>query len=149
MKMRALLITAALTLAAGVAPGQDMREAALKAATDRTRAEAEALAAEERILADGAALAAKVVELEGGRSRLEAELAALERRRESGEKRLADLEKAWAQSELEFREISGNVRLAARDLETMLVNSPLTALSPERPASSTAAISRAWTTWRR
>ncbi|MBK7701502.1 MAG: MotA/TolQ/ExbB proton channel family protein [bacterium] len=134
MKMRALLITAALVFAAGAAPGQDMREAALKAAADRTRAETEALAAEQKILADSAALNAKVAELESGRSRLDAELAALERRREAGEKRLADLEKAWAESELEFREISGNVRPAARDLGTMLENSQLTALSPERPA---------------
>jgi len=132
-KLRKLLTAAALVLFAAAAQGQDVREAARKADADRSRAEAEALAAEERILADGAALTAKVGELERRRGALDDELAALERRREAGERRLAEMEQAWAESELEFREISGNVRLAARDLEAMLTQSPLTATAPGRP----------------
>ena len=89
MKMRNALIAAALVLLAAAAQGQDVREAARKADADRSRAEAEALAAEERILADGAALTAKVGELERRRGGLDDELAALERRREAGERRLA------------------------------------------------------------
>ena len=38
----------------------------------------------------------------------------------------------WAESELDFKEISGNVRLAARDVETMIHQSPLTAFDPTR-----------------
>jgi biopolymer transport protein ExbB len=44
------------------------------------------------------------------------------------------LEDKWASRELEFKEISGNVRVVARDLETLLKQSPLTATSKQRLA---------------
>ncbi|MCB1182661.1 MotA/TolQ/ExbB proton channel family protein, partial [bacterium] len=40
--------------------------------------------------------------------------------------------KEWDEHELDFREISGNVRLAARDLETMLHQSHFSGLDPDR-----------------
>jgi biopolymer transport protein ExbB len=42
------------------------------------------------------------------------------------------LDGKWAERELDFKEISGNVRVVARDLETLLKQSPLTATDPGR-----------------
>jgi len=60
------------------------------------------------------------------------QLDALTRKIARDEKTLAQLEEQWSQSELDFQEISGNVRVAARDLDTILRQSPLSARTPER-----------------
>jgi biopolymer transport protein ExbB len=115
-----------------VAGGQDVREASRRAEADREAALARARKVEESILRDREELTAEVERLEaeervldGTLAGLEGWVATLEARRE----RLAD---QWARQELEYKEISGNVRLAARDLEALLEQSPMTALRPER-----------------
>lgn len=134
--MKRTIITAILLIAAlaGTAGAQDIREAARKAAADRAAAEQAARDTEQRILNDRAALTAEVQRLEAEQRELEATLARLEREESQGTARLERLEKEWSASELEFQEISGNVRLAARDLQAMLLQSPLTGLRPERLA---------------
>lgn len=119
-------------LAALGAHAQDVREAACRAEAERQGALDRARQAEEQILNDRAALTGAVEELEAKDRALDARLTELEReaaRLEARRERLAD---RWARQELEYKEISGNVRLAARDLAALLEQSPMTALRPER-----------------
>ncbi|MBU0741295.1 MotA/TolQ/ExbB proton channel family protein, partial [bacterium] len=62
-------------------------------------------------------------------------LDALARRGVGLDAELAGLEESWSRHELDFREISGNVRVAARDLETTLRQSFLTDGRPDRLAA--------------
>jgi biopolymer transport protein ExbB len=111
---------------------QDVREAARQAAADREAARQRAAEVEQRILADRQQLRSEVERLEAEQQGRERSIASLESRIDAGQQRLEDLERRWSERELEFREVSGNVRLVARDLETMLHQSPLTAAEPER-----------------
>ena len=123
---------ALFVLLAATAGAQDIREAQQKARQDRAAAVTEAAAIETRILADRAQLTALVDSLEARRSALEAERRELRDRQTEAEQRRQRLQKNWAAEELDFRELTGNVRLAARDLESLLHSSPLTAINPAR-----------------
>jgi biopolymer transport protein ExbB len=129
----AIVIAVAIVIATVlVADAQDVREAARKADADRQAAVDRARAAEDEILNDRASLLAAVEGLEAEDRALDSRLTELKgqvARLEARRERLAD---RWARSELEYKEISGNVRLAARDLAAMLEQSPMTALRPER-----------------
>ncbi|MBN2564714.1 MAG: MotA/TolQ/ExbB proton channel family protein [Candidatus Eisenbacteria bacterium] len=127
----AILVTA-VTLFAVAAPAQDVREAARRAEADRQEALDRAREAEQQILSDRTALAAAVEELEAEDHALDARLNELELEVERLEARRVQLADRWARQELEYKEISGNVRLAARDLTALLEQSPTTALRPER-----------------
>ncbi|MBD3220210.1 hypothetical protein GF314_03130, partial [bacterium] len=144
MSKRSTILTAALaalvTLAA-TAGAQDIREALQKARQDRERAEAEAQRATERILADQARLSAVVDSLESRQAALEAELDRLIAGQDDAAERRDRLSEEWSREELSFRELSGNVRVAARDLESLLRGSPLTSAAPTR-LDSVAAILR-------
>jgi len=126
-----LAVTAALLLAIP-AVAQDVREAARRAEADRQEAVDRARLAEENILNDRVALVAEVERLEEEERALDGRLAALEERVATLEATRERLSERWGREELQYREISGNVRLAARDLQAMLEQSPLTALRPER-----------------
>ena len=130
--MRQIALLALILLVAVPASAEDMREVARKARADRESALEEIQEAEERILADREALTAEV-------ARLEAEVANLEERKnqyQATSSALKEKEKElsgeWSDRELEFREIVGTVRTVARDLETVLMNSQLTAADPDR-----------------
>jgi biopolymer transport protein ExbB len=125
MKTHAVLLL--MSLLALPAAGQDIREAARKAAADRAAAEAEARQAEEAILADRERLRAEVDRLEQEQAGLEQDLRDLEQRQTEARRLREDLADQWSRMELGFREISGNVRVAARDLESLLKASPLSA----------------------
>jgi len=127
-----VMLGALLLLAAGAAGAQDVREAAQKAAADRQAAIERAREVEQRILNDRQALLAEVERLEALQRTLESDLAGLEQRIEADERRRERLTEEWERVEMDFREISGNVRVVARDLEAMLHQSPLTALAPDR-----------------
>jgi biopolymer transport protein ExbB len=116
------------------AAAQDIRAAARRAAAERDTARAEARRAEEAILADRERLLAEVEQLAASEARLRAEIALLETDQTEAESRLDRLELEWSERELDVREISGNVRIAARDLESLLRASPLSAGRPERLA---------------
>jgi biopolymer transport protein ExbB len=124
-----MVILLAMTAGAGA---QDVREAARKAAEARAEAEARAAAAEAAILADRTKLTAEVERLEAEQARLEASLDSLQAYMEEQEALREKLADRWEQSELQFKEISGNVRLAAKEVETLLHQSPLTADAPGR-----------------
>ena len=133
--MRPLAILATLGLVAGLAAAagaQDIREAARRAAAERQAAGDEARQAEEAILTDRARLTAEVAALVAREGALQDEIADLESRQAAAARRQADLEAAWSARELDVREISGNTRVAARDLESLLKASPLSAGAPER-----------------
>ena len=122
-----ILLALALVWAAPSVRAQDIREAARQAEADRQAAAQEATQAEAAILADRARLTAEVERLEKEQAQLEADLVALRQRLQAGQELRADLDGRWADKELGFREISGNVRVAARDLESLLKASPLSA----------------------
>ncbi len=124
---RLLLIVTAMVCAAGTAGAQDIREAARQAEADRAAAVQEAAAAESRILADREKLLAEVTRLEAEQARLEDEIATLQERQRVANQERERLAEQWSRRELGFREISGNVRVAARDLESLLKASPLDA----------------------
>jgi biopolymer transport protein ExbB len=125
--MKTFVVILLLIVLATCAAGQDIREAARQAAADRAAAQAEALQAEEAILADREKLRAEVERLEQEQSALEQDLRDLTRRQEEGHLLREDLAEQWSGRELGFREISGNVRVTARDLESLLKASPLSA----------------------
>jgi len=128
----ALLFVLLLMTAASTAMAQDIREAARKAETDRQAAETEAHQIEQRILADREALITAVTEAESRQLALENEVADLRRRITTGQQQHQELAEQWSVRELGFREISGNVRVVARDLESLLKTSPLSAGHPDR-----------------
>lgn len=129
-----ILLLTALAMSAQVmsAQAQDVREAARQAAEARATAESRAAAAEAARLADRGQLLADVERFEAEKARLESELTAIQARLAAQEERRLKLTETWSQSELQFKEISGNVRLAAKEVETLLHRSSLTAGHPER-----------------
>jgi biopolymer transport protein ExbB len=130
---RAILYTVILgSVLSAPALAQDVREAAKKAAAERRAAGERAARIEEQIINDRDALVAEVEKLEAQQRQLESEVDALQRRIEADEDHRERLEDRWAKHELDFKEISGNVRVIARDLETMLIKSPSTAVASGR-----------------
>jgi len=129
-------VTACLLLIVLAAPGlaQDARDAARKAAEARAEATARAAAAEATIFADRTRLIEEVTRLEAEQTDLEAQLNALQSQMSVQESLREKLTDRWAQNELQFKEISGNVRLAAKEVETLLHQSPLNADRPDRLA---------------
>jgi biopolymer transport protein ExbB len=132
MRRIAFIFAVLLLVAASSAQAQDVREAARKAQAEREAAEERAAEVEQRILSDRAKLTEEVARLEKREAELDSELKGLLARISAGEKRMEKLEDKWAGRELEFKEISGNVRVVARDLETLLKQSPLTAIDRSR-----------------
>jgi len=122
-----LLALLALVFFTTGAQAGDIRQAVQKAESDRAASLAEAQQAEADIIADRDKLLAEVLRLEKQQADLEAELRALSRRMVEGGLEREKLEQQWSTRELGFREISGNVRMAARDLESLLKASPLSA----------------------
>jgi biopolymer transport protein ExbB len=131
--MKAFVPSLLLVLLVGAAAGaQDLREAYNRADEARRETEERALRVEAEILGDRERLTAEVARLEAEQARLERELAGVRGHIADQDTRLAELEETWAASELDFKEISGNVRLAARDVETMLHQSLFTGFDPAR-----------------
>jgi biopolymer transport protein ExbB len=136
-----VITTALLVLGVAVAGAQDAREAARKAAEARAEQERLAEQAEAAILADRQKLTAEVGRLEAEQAMLEARLDSLQEHMVAQEEQREKLADRWAQSELDFKEISGNVRLAAKNIETLLHQSPFTAEDPDRLAQVTPLLS--------
>ena len=131
--MKKLLLVFALAAMIPMTAGaQDMREAARKAEAERRAALQRAADVEAKIEGDRAALLAQVETLETQKKQLEADITALKRRKEVGRSRHEVLSDKWTTKEVEFREISGNVRITAKDIEALLNQSQLTALYPGR-----------------
>ncbi len=136
MKFSTLVILVLSFWATNASAG-DIRQAVQKAEADRAASLVEAEQAEADIIANRDKLMAEVLRVEKQQADLEAELAGLARRLVEGNQQREKLEQQWATRELGFREISGNVRMAARDLESLLKASPLSAGNPWRFESIT------------
>lgn len=134
MKKTALILAGLLIVSVTSLHAQDVREAARKAQAERESAKKRAAEVEQKIINDRVKLAEEVARLEKHETELDNELKGLQGRIASGEKKMEKLEDKWASRELEFKEISGNVRVVARDLETLLKQSPLTATDRTRLA---------------
>jgi biopolymer transport protein ExbB len=129
---RLLCAIAFLAAASTPALAQDMREAARKAEAERAAAQQKAAEVEAKIMNDRAALLAQVESLEAEKKQLEADIKALQQRKATGRARHETLTDKWSTKEVEVREISGNVRITAKDIEALLNQSQLTALYPGR-----------------
>lgn len=127
-----MILLIAISVVAVDAQAQDVREAARKAAAARAEEERLAAEAEAAILRDRSRLTDEVARLEAEQARLEASLDSLQAYMESQEALREKLADRWEKSELDFKEISGNVRLAAKNVETLLHQSPFTADDPDR-----------------
>ncbi len=131
-KLGLLMLVSMLLMTAVTAQSQDLRDAYRKAEVDREAAAERAAEKEEVILANRVRLESAVIQLEAEKEELEKQLAAVEAHLVVQTEREASLTGQWESHELDFREISGNVRLAARDLETMLHQSQFTGLRSGR-----------------
>ncbi len=129
---RALLVLSVFLCMSSRAGGQDMRAASQQAEEDRRAAVEAARAAEARILEDREALTAEVKRLEDRQKELEGVVSRLQEQFGELKKEEEKLSRAWSERELAFRELVGTVRTSARDLETILKQSPFTAERPER-----------------
>lgn len=131
MRRWAFFVLLFLGTASGV-QSQDIRAASQKAEADRKAAVEAAREAEARILEDRKALLAEVNRLETRQRELGGDLSGLQNRFDELRREEEGLSKLWTERELAFRELVGTVRTSARDLETILRNSPFTAWRPER-----------------
>lgn len=127
-----LLFIALIVIVASVAESQDVREAARKAEAERRAAVEEKRRIEQQIINDRGKLQAEVERLEAQQMQLENEVTTLRGNIEAGEVLLADLEEDWESEQLETKEISGNVRVVARELEQALQQSHFDAIYPDR-----------------
>jgi biopolymer transport protein ExbB len=137
MKRIVCTMLLALGLATAVtapAPAQDLREAFRKAEQEREAIKARAAEKEAAILGDRTLLLQEVAALEAEQARLEARLKEVQASVVAATGRREQLEKEWTARELDTREISGNVRLAARDLEILLIQSHFSAFDTTRVA---------------
>jgi biopolymer transport protein ExbB len=129
---RALLVLSVFLCMSSRAGAQDMRAASQQAEEDRRAAVEAARAAEAHILEDRDALTAEVKRLEDRQKELEGVVSRLQEKFGELKKEDEKLSKTWSERELAFRELVGTVRTSARDLETILKQSPFTAERPER-----------------
>jgi biopolymer transport protein ExbB len=131
--MKKLLFASLIVLiAATPVLAQDVREAVKKAEADAAAADAHAKEVEAKILADRDTLMKEILELETRQKQLEADIKGLQVRRQAAHDRHEKMSEKWSGEEVEFREISGNVRMAAKDIDALLLASPITALEPAR-----------------
>jgi len=128
----ALIVWLPTVFGPDTAVAADIRAAAQRAAADLEAARLDAEATRDKISSDRESLIAEVERLEALQADLEVEVAALGGRIDESEAERLVLEEAWSRRELDFREISGNVRTAARDLENLLRHSMTSAIVPGR-----------------
>lgn len=129
---RGIVILGLVFLLPAKGGAQDLREAYRKAEADKAAVAERAAEKEEVILANRVRLESAVIAAEARKEDLEKKLAQLDAHITAQTLRNEELTKQWGEHELDFREISGNVRLAARDLETMLYQSQFTGFRTHR-----------------
>ncbi len=114
------------------ASAQDIRSVVKKAEAEREQARISVEETEFMILNDKQLLTARVDSLEALGQNLAGHWKQLRKQRAALEERMGKLEEQWSEQELDFKETTGNVRLAARDVVSMLKASSLSAGRPER-----------------
>lgn len=129
-----MLCLAACVLAFSALPAtaEDMRAASRKAQAEYDAAQAESQKSTRRILEDRATLEREVGGLEGRVKAMAAELESVNTALLALDARKKELSETQADSEMGLRELTGTLRVAARDLDASLRQSPLTAITPQR-----------------
>ena len=130
--MRYALILMGIFLFTLPAYAQDMREATIKAKTDRDAALAEAEESAKRITGDRTSLENEISRITSEVKGLKADIKAMSGKLENLRKKKAELVQQQSGDEMDMRELAGTVRVVARDLEGVLEQSFLTARFPER-----------------
>ena len=118
----------------GAAPGEDIRAAWRRAAAEREAARREAAAVRREIESDRARLQAALAALGDSLAVLDAETAALRRRRDRLSAEATRRQAAVDRDVRDLKVLTGNARQAARDARSLLEGSPLTAFDPGRLA---------------
>jgi biopolymer transport protein ExbB len=119
-------------LLAGVVYAEDMRAASRKAKAEYEAALAEARESERRILEDREALDREVGKIEGQVKKLNSDIESINNELNALGERKNALSQRQSDDEMGLRELTGSMRVVARDLEAILVQSPLTAFAPQR-----------------
>ncbi len=150
MKNCLFAVCVAVLMAAAPSAAEEMRELpraanqareslAAKALEEKAAAEKAVAESRSQVLTDRSALEKAVAELEASRNRLRAEVARLE---EEGSKLAAEegkINEELAQTDGMVRELVGQIRINAKDLDTLISQNPQSAVS-EKPASFLSAV---------
>lgn len=131
-RIKLLIIFLSIPFLSSPAFGQDMRATSKKVKAQYEAALAEARKAEERILADRKTLQNEVARLKKSVKGLEASIKSMNKQIKQLQKNEKGLSKKWAKESMNFRELTGVVRIVARDLDTLLRNSYFSARFSQR-----------------
>ena len=112
--------------------GEDMRAASKKAKTDYAAALAEAGDSKARILKDRTSVEKEIARMEAEVKKLNSDIEIMQDEFKKLREKEIKLNHQQSDDEMGMRELSGTVRVVARDLETILRQSQLTARFPER-----------------
>ncbi len=112
--------------------GEDMRAASIKAKADYAAALAEARKSKEQILKDRLSVEKEIARMEADVKRLNSDIEVMQDEFKKLREKEIKLSHQQSDDEMGMRELSGTVRVVARDLETILRQSQLTARFPER-----------------
>ena len=113
--------------------GEDMRAASKKAKADYEAALAEAQASKQRILKNHASLEKEIARMEADVKKLNSDIDTMQDEFKELREKEIKLSHQQSDDEMGMRELSGTVRVVARDLETILRQSQFTARFSERP----------------
>ena len=112
--------------------GEDMRAASKKAKADYEAALAETRESKQRILKDRVSLEKEIARMEAHVKKLNTDIEVMQNGFKELREKEIKLAHQQSDDEMGMRELSGTVRVVARDLETILRQSQLTARFPER-----------------
>ena len=112
--------------------GEDMRAASIKAKADYAAALSEARESKDRILKDRLSVEKEIARMEADVKRLNSDIEVMQDEFKKLREKEIKLSHQQSDNEMGMRELSGTVRVVARDLETILRQSQLTARFPER-----------------
>ena len=130
--MKYLLILICIPFLAFPVYGEDMRVASKKAKADYEAALREAKASEECIFKDRASLEKEIARMEADVKKLKSDIEVMQDEFKNLREKEIELSHQQSDDEMGMRELSGTVRVVARDLETMLRQSQFTSRFPER-----------------
>ena len=112
--------------------GKDMRAASIKAKADYDAALAEDKASKERIMKNCKSLKKEITRIKVNIKGLNSDIGIMENDLKKLKKKESELDLLRSDNEMDIRELSGTVRVVARDLETILRQSQFTARFPNR-----------------
>ncbi len=128
-----LLVMIWIILLAYPAYGEDMRAASKKARADYEAALAEDRDSGRQILKNRVSLEREITRVESDLKELKSGIQLMQDELKMLRKREIKLSEQRSEDEMDMRELSGTVRVVARDLETTLRQSQFTARFPDRP----------------